>query len=148
VSVSSQVLARLLSGIRREGECWIWTRGVGSKGYARAKIGGRMRYVHHVLYEVYVGPLPPGTIHRHKCDTPRCVNPAHILPGTHQDNMDDMVSRNRQARGEQHGRVKLTDRQVAEIRERREAGESQCSLASAFGMAQKSISRIVRGESR
>lgn len=32
---------------------------------------------------------------RHTCDNPQCCNPDHLLIGTHQDNVDDMISRGR-----------------------------------------------------
>jgi hypothetical protein len=31
----------------------------------------------------------------HSCDTPACVNPEHVFPGTAQDNYDDAVSKKR-----------------------------------------------------
>jgi len=52
----------------------------------------------------------------HTCDNRKCVNPAHCFLGTHQDNMDDMVTKNRQNKGEAHGRAKLTENEVAAIR--------------------------------
>lgn len=51
--------------------------------------------------------------------------------------------------GERNGRCKLTDRQVAEIRDAYAVGDiSQASLAARFGVVQVTISKIVRGASR
>jgi hypothetical protein len=52
----------------------------------------------------------------YKCDNRKCVNPNHLYIGTHQDNMNDMVERDRQARGEKNGRAKLTYREVKQLR--------------------------------
>jgi hypothetical protein len=48
--------------------------------------------------------------------------------------------------GRHNGRAKLTEDQVREIRRRKAAGESQASLARAFGLGESAISSIVRRE--
>jgi hypothetical protein len=57
-----------------------------------------------------------GIIIRHTCDNPACINPEHLIPGTHADNMNDMKVRGRAAKYEQNGRSKLTLRDVEFIR--------------------------------
>ena len=48
------------------------------------------------MYELLVGPVPKGKILLHNCDNRKCVNVAsHIVPGTHVENMADMVSKGR-----------------------------------------------------
>lgn len=32
---------------------------------------------------------------RHICNNPHCVNPDHVIPGTHQENTDDMIKAGR-----------------------------------------------------
>ncbi len=79
---------------------------------------------------------------RHTCDNRWCINPAHIISGSLQDNMQDMVSRNRQARGERNGHAKLTDDAVREIRK---SGETHGSLAKRFGVVRQVVSKAAAG---
>lgn len=65
--------------------CWLWT-GYLKRGYASAKIKGRQRFVHRVLYEKANGPIPDGLMSDHLCRTPCCVNPGHIEPVTNSVN--------------------------------------------------------------
>ncbi len=102
--------------------CWEWT-GVLRRGYGRITINYKMQSVHRVIYEYCYGPIfkeKPCILHR--CDNPKCCNPLHLYAGTHQDNTDDMLKRNRckTGQGEKNHSVKLTEEQVLEIRASKE----------------------------
>lgn len=71
---------------------------------------------HRFSYRVKVGPIPSGLYVCHTCDVRECINPAHLFLGNHQENMDDMVLKNRNPKGELHGRSKLNFKAVEEIR--------------------------------
>jgi len=43
-----------------------------------------------------------GKMIRHTCHNRGCVNPKHLIPGTHLDNMNDMKNANRQLYGEKN----------------------------------------------
>jgi hypothetical protein len=93
---------------------------------------------HRVAYELWKGPIPSGLLVRHKCDNRGCVNPDHLETGTQQDNMNDMLERNRQY-------CKLTEDDVIEIRVLLGFGVRQVQLAEQFGVSQYIISRINTG---
>lgn len=76
-------------------ECWLWTAGCFTDGYGSFRLGGRSLRAHRVSYEVSTGPIPEGLVVMHSCDTPLCVNPAHLSVGTVGDNSRDMVSKKR-----------------------------------------------------
>ena len=126
--------------------CWNFTGGVNRSGYGRMQIANTTKSVHVWAYESAFGNIPDGLIVRHKCDNRLCGNPRHLELGTHQDNMDDKVERNRQARmpGERNPQHKLTACEVLEIRrEQRNGTSSRRDLAERFNVSLASIDLIV-----
>lgn len=135
----------------RVGECLIWRGGLNAAGYGYVWHEGKNRATHRVSYELNVGPIPVGLELLHSCDTPACIEPTHLSPGTHQLNMRQMVERNRCNRptGEQHGLAKLSEVQVAEIRRRYKPycrTNSSCALAKEFGVSQRAVWCAIKGE--
>ncbi len=76
--------------------CWLWT---GSErnddGYGELWVNGRMRRAHRIAFELYKSPIPNGMMVLHSCDTPLCVNPAHLFLGTNSDNIKDSYAKGR-----------------------------------------------------
>lgn len=67
--------------------CWLWHGAADNHGYGRIKIDGVRILAHRFAYEAFVGPIPHGLEIDHLCRTPSCVNPAHLEPVTHRENM-------------------------------------------------------------
>ena len=112
-------MERFLSKIEKTETCWIWKAGCSGDGYGAFHIKrGQQTSAHRFSYIIHKGEIPANCVVRHSCDNPKCVNPSHLDIGTIQDNTNDKINRNRQARGERHGRSKLTAEQVLLIREK------------------------------
>ena len=94
---------RFWAKVDRKGpdECWLWTGSPDDDGYGRFHLNNSL-YAHRVAYELCVGPIPQGLELDHKCHTEavarsecsgtacphrRCVNPAHLEPVTHRENV-------------------------------------------------------------
>lgn len=115
---------------------------------------------HRVAWVMANGPIPEGLEVCHKCDNSLCVNPEHLFLGTHKDNMQDCIQKGRfvfaqAGKGEVHGRSKLTDEQVLEIRKlyrkpvmgRYGVSPVSCrGLAEQFGVCEGMIYNIVHGK--
>lgn len=137
---------------RGEDECWLWLGPRTDRGYGRFRTVNtstvRKRvFAHRFSYELASGqPIPAGLFVCHSCDNPPCVNPNHLWVGTHADNVRDKVRKGRQAHvwsgvyGNRHGRAKLNEDAVRDIRRRREGGESVAALASEFGVSSATLS--------
>ncbi|MFJ3170616.1 HNH endonuclease signature motif containing protein [Streptomyces roseus] len=67
--------------------CWIWTAGLSPDGYGKFSSGGRYVRAHRLAYSTLIGPIPPGLHLDHLCRVRRCVNPAHLEPVTHRENI-------------------------------------------------------------
>lgn len=67
--------------------CWEWT-GAGDKGnYGQLMIGGVVTKPHRVVYTIIKGEIPDGLELDHLCRNTRCVNPDHLEPVTHKENV-------------------------------------------------------------
>jgi len=104
-----------------ENGCWICTSHSPlthdqRTGYYCCKVDGKTIRMHRQMYLMVKGPIPEGNVVRHTCDNSRCINPAHLKVGSHADNVQDRVDRDRSAKGEQNGRSKLTEADVKNIR--------------------------------
>lgn len=75
--------------------CWIWQRSVTRDGYAHARVDGKIRRVHRVMWERTNGAVPSGLELDHLCRVRACVNPDHLEPVSHAEN----VRRGLRARG-------------------------------------------------
>lgn len=149
--------ARLLNGIDSIDErgCWLWGRS-SSAGYGGLTIAGKTVRAHRLALALALGrnERDLGEV-CHRCDTPACVNPAHLFEGTHADNVRDANAKGRarppvgpRLLGERNPAAKVTDAQAQEIRARALAGERQWAIAKGFGLTQSGVSAIVRGKVR
>nr|MBA3891683.1 HNH endonuclease [Gemmatimonadaceae bacterium] len=98
------IQARFLAKVRMGASCWIWIGAKNPAGYGQLRIksamgGFRISLAHRLSYELYVGPIPTGLVVMHSCDTPSCVNPAHLSVGTQADNLRDAGTKGRMSRG-------------------------------------------------
>lgn len=68
--------------------CWLWTGYTNARGYGQFYTGaGKKLSAHIVAYLITGGIVPPGLELDHLCRNPSCVNPAHLEPVTHRENM-------------------------------------------------------------
>lgn len=79
-----------------ENNCFIVTSHAQTKGYPSIWRDGRTVRMSRFIYEECFGEIPKGLVVRHTCDKPACINPEHLILGTQQDNINDMLNRNRQ----------------------------------------------------
>lgn len=100
----SDLGARWLLRVEKEGHggCWQWTGAKWARGYGKLTLPGpeQRRISAHVWgYERFVGPVPEGMELDHTCHDPyvctdaascphrSCVNPAHLEPVPHGENV-------------------------------------------------------------
>lgn len=79
---------------------------------------------------------------RHTCDNPRCINIEHLLLGTPKENGQDKVDRKRSASRTRNGRARLTEEQVAAIKE---DVRSQRTIAKEYGVGKTTVGHIKAG---
>lgn len=134
-----------------DGGCWIWSGTIFEKnGYGDFHVvGAPSRRAHRASYYFHFGEFDKKLSVLHKCDVPACVNPSHLFLGTVRDNAIDMVNKGRNAvfLGSKHGRAKLTENDVLEIREKYSTGNYLLrELAEKFNITREAIGGIVKNK--
>ncbi len=126
---------RLLARLHFSDGCWTWTGAISPAGYGRAKIRGRVDYMHRFAVEWTIGRrLRVGEQIDHLCRDRRCARPSHLEIVTAAENT---------RRG---ATAKLTWPEVLELRRRRASGETTVALGLAFGVHSSEVSRICNGQ--
>lgn len=131
--------------------CWPWmaycnpTRG----GYGSFMIGSRtdnsrtLIGAHVMAWELENGKKVPSHLQiMHSCNCKPCCNPAHLSPGTSQQDANYKVLCDRQSKGVETGQSKLTDDNVRELHKLRDQGWLQRELAEKYGVSQPTISKV------
>jgi HNH endonuclease len=83
--------------------CWLWQGGKTGRGYGVMRVPEQKRNVgaHVISWYLQHGTWPPeGMDVLHNCpegDRPDCVNWSHLWLGTHTENLNDMVAKERHA---------------------------------------------------
>ena len=101
--------------VKKTSSCWFWTGSKNKDGYGRMERRLPMSS-HRYSYELHFRRIPEGKILLHRCDNPSCVNPRHLLLGSHKTNAEDRRAKGRSALGVRNGRAKLSEKTVRELR--------------------------------
>lgn len=136
--------------VAKSDDCWIWQASLHKDGYGQLYFHGKFWLAHRFSYTILVGEIPEGMCVCHNCpggDNPACVNPAHLFLGTHTDNMRDMEAKKRSLhyKGSSHGRSKLTEQDVIQIR-KSHPEFNQNQLARMYGVTGTNIGAILKRE--
>lgn len=124
--------------------CWEW-KGKFNAGDSRPyyTISGKRRPAYSIVLEATTRPPKEKEMVLHSCDNGTapigCCNPNHLKWGQHQDNMNEMVER------ERHGLPKTVVRAILKLLSQ---GESQSSIALIYGISREAVSAISTGRRR
>jgi len=70
-----------------ESGCWVWNLALDHLGYGRVMIDKKNRSAHRVSFAAFKQEIPPKMELDHKCRVRCCVNPDHLEPVTHAENV-------------------------------------------------------------
>lgn len=124
-------------------ECWEWIAYKNKLGYGVFRFDNKTQLAHRISWFLKYNIMPDRLV-LHKCDNPGCVNPNHLFLGTDNDNAQDKVNKNRQAKGYDFKSVKHTEEDIKEIRKLYSTGDyTTRKLAKMFGTCNSKISDII-----
>jgi hypothetical protein len=130
--------------------CWLWLGQTNPKGYGRVTYEKQGWVAHRLFYTLAYGPIHDDLIVMHTCDTPSCVNPAHLVLGTHKDNAEDRDRKGRRVvpKGEKNWGAVITDEDALAIRALRADGASFQSIIELTGVHPSTLRRVLYGTGR
>lgn len=78
---------RFWTKVSKTDTCWEWLAHCNSEGYAKIRWEGKWVGAHRVSLVLAGVAIPPGYDVDHLCRNRGCVNPDHLEPVTHQENV-------------------------------------------------------------
>lgn len=105
-----------------------------------------VRYIHRLVYETFVGPIPKGYHCCHNDGNKDNNNLSNLRVATPLENIGDKRKHGTQICGEKNYNSVLTDAMVIEARDRHSEGASKRWLAKHFGVSEATIRRAIQGE--
>jgi len=138
-----------------ENNCWLWhgckseNKQTGKHTYGMISLNGKMIPSSRAAYLLFKGDFDPKLEICHKCDNTLCNNPNHLFTGTHQDNMDDMMKKNRRNPpiGERHAMSKLNWKLVNDLRNDYINNLATSQIQKKYNIESSQFLRIVKNES-
>lgn len=85
--MTESIADKLAKYVDQNPSCWLWVGLQDRRGYGMTRVDGRIVFAHRAAYEHWVGPIPSGLELDHLCRIHSCVNPAHLEPVTHAENV-------------------------------------------------------------
>jgi hypothetical protein len=145
-ATAAKFLGRIDGGTWSTDACWLWVGARNLKGYGIFAPSKRVQFrAHRYALSLHLG-REPGALVLHKCDNPPCVNPMHLMEGTHGENMRQMADRRRAAREERHHKAKLSfDEVLAIIILHRSGDYTTAELALMFGVSKATAICVASG---
>lgn len=103
----------------------------------------RLRFVHVLVLEAFVGPRPEGFYCRHLNGNPQDNCLSNLCWGTPKENAADSIRHGTWLHGERAWRAKLTVEKVIEVRNLAAAGMSLTDIAKRLGVTTGAVQAIV-----
>lgn len=154
-ALAANVAARLDAKLDKTSDpkgCWLFT------GKARSSFGYGLMYIgrdhrkaghgnsptHRISYVLANRDLPEGKWILHRCDNPPCCNPDHLFAGTHDENMADMMKKQRQQKqqGDEKGCAIYTGAQALAVAKLAREGKSSTEIEKTLRVDKRFVSRV------
>lgn len=118
-----------------ETACWQWLGRPNRYGYAKTKIAGQYVMVHRWSWQQENGPIPDGLELDHLCRNRACVNPAHLEPVAHPENVRRGTSGRLGWFGATSARIMAASTSL-----------NRYEIADVLGVKQQTVSGILAGD--
>lgn len=131
--------------VEKTGGCWLFRHNIRTDGYGEMRFGGERAKSHRLAWVLAHGAIPAGMHVLHRCDVRACVRPEHLFLGSHAENMRDCTTKGRRAKGEAHGRARMTADHVRRIRVLLAEGMPIRDVAWLLGVGHRAVSEVSSG---